>query len=1054
MRLFQGLRLVSLLLVSAFYITLAGAQSIPPAVYRVNCGGPAFQDQYGLTWAAGDSTYALGGENVLVSASNKSQLILAAGGEAYDKDRASSKYLPNGKTVGGLKAVSAPGPYSTMYETARVFDSRRDEAGAKLPGFSFKIAPERRYMLRLHFAAIDYNATGFNLTTTTFNVAVNGGIASHDYSPLQEAGGVGRTAVLDFLLPALNATSATILLIPHGIYSFVNGVELVDTVDRTAGAAGAYGANVTSSMLLQCTHRVNCGGSDITPNGDHLFRSWSADYGYTTPSGAVNTTHSINGTDTGPAWIPQALYQSQRVGVGASAPAFAYTLAALPNSQYFVRFHFAEIQPYAMGPGGTLNANRSFDSLLNYNPVLLGFNISSTAGGPYAGLVEDFFVNTSTLDAAIVLGFAASLGSASACGAACGPAISGIEVLRVVPFTLPPHKSFYIDSIPSVGNFTVPGDALPPLPPPSPEDLHIKAVLLKFRQALGNPKALASWQGSPCQSSNSWAGVGCAGPDVEALVLGNLNLTGPIIADLGQLTDLRYLWLNGNNLSGQILPELGSLTKLLSLRLHNNSLTGPVPGSLANLTHLHELTLDNNQLSGVVPLKLLTLPSLSDTGTTLAVARYRPGNDALCTTDQYAANEMFLSLCGGPPGPALPPPSRRHGAPTGLISIIAGVIGGAALLACCVMLGYCYGAYRRRRRYPQPDDSERGGMLWMGKTHPTNRWDNQDDMVNGNKKQRSALSYSAGRAFTLAELKKATEDFADGNVIGAGGFGKVYRGTLDSGLVVAVKRHIRGSGQGQVQFFMELEVLSKVRHRHLVSLIGYCHEKNEMILVYEFMPGGTLRDHICSPATATPLSWKKRLEIVLGAARGIEYLHHGLAPPIIHRDLKSTNILLDGALKAKVGDFGLSRNGPEGDVTHISTVVRGSFGYVDPEYYKWLKLTPKSDVYSFGVILLELLAGRKVIDFGYPADSVQVNLVEWSRPYLQRELGAKIADKRLRGAFNAASVDKIAGLVLQCAQEPGNLRPSMVEVIQVIESALALESGNFSASAAAAVTPQ
>lgn len=1036
--------LVASLLVGACLV-LGDAESYPLSLYRLNCGGPEFQDQYGRMWEADDSTFSLGGLNAEAPAANISQLHPSAGASNLGNS------LPTGSWGGQSKAGMNAGPDTTLYATARVF-SLEDEGSKKLPGYTFPIYPQGRYMLRLYFAAIDYNVTGFEGAQMSFAITVNGGIVTSNYGPLLEAGSFGSTAVLDLVLPVLNATNATILLVPNGAHSYVNGLELLTQGDDVAAPPGWYGASVALSMLLRTTHRINCGGAEVTPDLDHLSRTWSADYGYS-PGSTIYVKHPVQGTDVDPTWIPQSLYQSQRVGTEGDAWAFFYTLDVQPNTQYFVRLHFAEIQPQLVGASAGAASNRTLDCLLNFNPIFLEFDVSKTAGGPFVALTRDFFVTTAAT--AMVVGFTASL---SAAATVFGPAIAGIEVLQVVPFTLPPPSQAIPYSLfknathgaPSPaefkGNSSGPGSQRPPPPPPAlkappPSESREGAILLRLKQALGNPKVLAGWTGRPCQSSNWWKGVGCSGgAQVQALLLANLNLTGPIIPDIGQLTKLRYLWLNGNYFNGSIPAQLGQLSNLQSLRLHNNSLTGPIPGSLANLSRLSELTLDNNDLTGEVPLALLNLPSLSNSGNSVAVVRYRPGNTRLCTTSGYAAQEMFLALCA--PAPA--PPPRGHGSSTGVVGIVVGVVGGALLLACCVALGYCYGAYRRKQLY-LPEDSERGGMLWGGNrsTKENNRWENQDAAMASNKKQMSALSYSAGRMFPLAELKKATGDFADGNVIGSGGFGKVYRGELAGGLVVAVKRHIRGSGQGHTQFFMELEVLSKVRHRHLVSLIGYCHEKNEMILVYEFMPGGTLRDHICSRATATPLSWKKRLEIAIGAARGVEYLHHGLAPAIIHRDLKSTNILLDGALRAKVGDFGLSRNGPEGDMTHISTVVRGSFGYVDPEYYKWLKLTHKSDVYSFGVVLLEMLAGRKVIDLDFPVDSVEVNLVEWSRPYLQQGLAAKVVDKRLLGAFNPTSIAKIAALVLQCLQEPGNLRPSMVEVIQVIESALELEAGNY-----------
>ncbi|TKY65062.1 Receptor protein kinase FERONIA [Spatholobus suberectus] len=285
---------------------------------------------------------------------------------------------------------------------------------------------------------------------------------------------------------------------------------------------------------------------------------------------------------------------------------------------------------------------------------------------------------------------------------------------------------------------------------------------------------------------------------------------------------------------------------------------------------------------------------------------------------------------------------------------------------------------------------------------------------------------------------KLVEDFADVLYWSVGGFGNVYKGYIDDGSTpVAIKRLKPGSRQGVQEFMNEIEMLSQLRHLNLVSLIGYCYESNEMILVYDFMDRGTLRDHLYD-AHNPSLSWKQRLQLCIGAVRGLHYLHTGAKHVIIHRDVKSTNILLDEKWVAKVSDFGLARIGPTGiSTTHVNTDVKGSIGYLDPEYYKRHRLTEKSDVYSFAVVLLEVLSGREPLLRW--EDKQRMSLVNWAKRCYEKGTLREIVDPELKGQIAPQCLRKFGEVALSCLLEDGNQRPSMHDVVGMLEFVLQLQ---------------
>ncbi|XP_050235852.1 leucine-rich repeat receptor protein kinase HPCA1 isoform X2 [Mercurialis annua] len=369
-------------------------------------------------------------------------------------------------------------------------------------------------------------------------------------------------------------------------------------------------------------------------------------------------------------------------------------------------------------------------------------------------------------------------------------------------------------------------------------------------------------------------------------------------------------------------------------------------------------------------------------------------------------------------------PTKSNSSNTG---IIIGAAAGGLVLVLLLLLAGLY-AYRQKKRAQKATQ----------RNNPFAHWDSS-------KSHGAAVPQLKGaRCFSFEELKKYSNNFSDANDVGSGGYGKVYRGILPNGQLIAIKRAQQGSLQGGVEFKNEIELLSRVHHKNLVSLLGFCFEGGEQMLVYEFIANGSLSDSL-SGKTGIRLDWIKRLRVTLGSARGLAYMHELANPPIIHRDIKSTNILLDERLNAKVADFGLCKPMTDSEKGHVTTQVKGTMGYLDPEYYMTQQLTEKSDVYSFGVVMLELLTGRRPIERGkYIVREVKLAMDRTKDLYNLHEL----LDPGIGLETTLKGLDKFVDLAMKCVQESGADRPTMGEVVKEIENMLKLAGLNPNADSA------
>uniref|UniRef100_A0A7N0U4G4 non-specific serine/threonine protein kinase n=1 Tax=Kalanchoe fedtschenkoi TaxID=63787 RepID=A0A7N0U4G4_KALFE len=444
-----------------------------------------------------------------------------------------------------------------------------------------------------------------------------------------------------------------------------------------------------------------------------------------------------------------------------------------------------------------------------------------------------------------------------------------------------------------------------------------------------------------------------------------------------------YLYMQGNYLGETIPSELGSLSNLEKLDLSSNLLKGNIPDSLGQLVKLSLFNVSNNFLVGPIP----------TSGILNSFARNSFfGNLKLCGT------QISVTCSNGNPPSVNPqtPTSRRL-----LVSASATI--GALLLVALMCFWGCF-LYKRLGKHDKPS------------------------LVNDIGGGASIVVFHGDLPYSSKEIIRKLETLNEEHIIGSGGFGTVYKLSMDDGSVFALKR-IMKLNEGFDRFFdRELEILGSIKHRYLVNLRGYCNSPTSKLLLYDYLPGGNLDEVLHD--RSEQLDWDARLNIIVGAAKGLAYLHHDCSPRIIHRDIKSSNILLDGNWEARVSDFGLAKLLDDNE-SHITTIVAGTFGYLAPEYMQSGRATEKTDVYSFGVLILEVLSGKRPTDASFIEKGV--NIVGWLNLLISENCQRDIVDPHC-GGVRSETIDALLSVAISCVSSSAEERPTMHRVVQLLES--------------------